>query len=388
MGSSHHHHHHSSGLVPRGSHMSDSEVNQEAKPEVKPEVKPETHINLKVSDGSSEIFFKIKKTTPLRRLMEAFAKRQGKEMDSLRFLYDGIRIQADQTPEDLDMEDNDIIEAHREQIGGSMSIDLSNKKIPKEAIQALKTIAELLDNMLIGVYLYGSAVMGGLRMNSDVDILVITNQSLSEKTRRNLTNRLMLISGKIGNIKDMRPLEVTVINQKDIVPWHFPPKYEFMYGEWLREQFEKGEIPESTYDPDLAILLAQLRKNSINLLGPKATEVIEPVPMTDIRKAIKESLPGLIASINGDERNVILTLARMWLTASTGEIRSKDLAAEWAIPQLPDEHATLLNKAREAYLGECVDKWEGMESEVAELVNHMKKSIESSLNIQLPFRIV
>ncbi|HFI0733901.1 TPA: aminoglycoside nucleotidyltransferase ANT(9), partial [Streptococcus suis] len=42
-----------------------------------------------------------------------------------------------------------------------MSIDLSNKKIPKEAIQALKTIAELLDNMLIGVYLYGSAVMGG-----------------------------------------------------------------------------------------------------------------------------------------------------------------------------------------------------------------------------------
>uniref|UniRef100_UPI003A5C8A3B SUMO-I3 n=1 Tax=Lama glama TaxID=9844 RepID=UPI003A5C8A3B len=107
----HHHHHHGS--------LQDSEVNQEAKPEVKPEVKPETHINLKVSDGSSEIFFKIKKTTPLRRLMEAFAKRQGKEMDSLTFLYDGIEIQADQTPEDLDMEDNDIIEAHREQIGGS-----------------------------------------------------------------------------------------------------------------------------------------------------------------------------------------------------------------------------------------------------------------------------
>lgn len=114
MKSSHHHHHHGSSMAS----MSDSEVNQEAKPEVKPEVKPETHINLKVSDGSSEIFFKIKKTTPLRRLMEAFAKRQGKEMDSLRFLYDGIRIQADQTPEDLDMEDNDIIEAHREQIGG------------------------------------------------------------------------------------------------------------------------------------------------------------------------------------------------------------------------------------------------------------------------------
>ena len=67
-----------------------------------------------------------------------------------------------------------------------MSIDLSNKKIPKEAIQALKTIAELLDNMLIGVYLYGSAVMGGLRMNSDVDILVITQLSHTEKNPKGL----------------------------------------------------------------------------------------------------------------------------------------------------------------------------------------------------------
>ena len=154
-----------------------------------------------------------------------------------------------------------------------------------------------------------------------------------------------------------------------------------MYGEWLREQFDKGAIPEPTYDPDLAILLSQLRENSINLFGPEATEVIEPVPMTDIRRAIKESLPGLIASIEGDERNVILTLARMWLTSSSGRICSKDQAAEWAIPKLAKEHATLLEKAKKAYLGDYDDKWEGMETEIIELVNYLKRSIEYSLNI-------
>ena len=154
-----------------------------------------------------------------------------------------------------------------------------------------------------------------------------------------------------------------------------------MYGEWLREQFDKGAIPEPTYDPDLAILLSQLRENSINLFGPEATEVIEPVPMTDIRRAIKESLPGLIASIEGDERNVILTLARMWLTSSSGRICSTDQAAEWAIPKLAKEHATLLEKATKAYLGDYDDKWEGMETEIIELVNYLKRSIESSLNI-------
>lgn len=85
------------------------------------EEKPDnTHINLKVSDGTAEIFFKIKKTTPMKRLMEAFCKRQGKSMESLRFLIDGTRVSPDNTPEDLDLEDGDVIEAHREQVGGAL----------------------------------------------------------------------------------------------------------------------------------------------------------------------------------------------------------------------------------------------------------------------------
>lgn len=83
-----------------------------------PKEESESHINLKVSDGSSEIFFKIKRSTPMRRLMEAFCKRQGKTMDTLRFLVDGTRVGPDSTPDELDLEDGDVIEAHREQVGG------------------------------------------------------------------------------------------------------------------------------------------------------------------------------------------------------------------------------------------------------------------------------
>lgn len=258
--------------------------------------------------------------------------------------------------------------------------DLNNEKIPKEAIQVLKIVEGLLGVEVVAVYLFGSAVMGGLRINSDVDVLVVVNKSLPELTRRKLTDRLMLISGKIGNTDSIRPLEVTVINQGDVVPWQYPPKNEFIYGEWLRDQFEEGQIPKPTYDPDLAIVLAQVRKNSVSLFGPDASDILEPVPMTDIRRAIRESLPGLIEDIKGDERNVILTLARMWLTVAVGEISPKDVAAEWAIPRLPKEHATLLDLARKAYLGEYVDKWEGLDPEVTALVNHMKNSIESYLS--------
>lgn len=134
--------------------------------------------------------------------------------------------------------------------------NLNSVKIPKEAIQTLKIIEELLDRIVVGVYLFGSAVVGGLHINSDVDVLVVVNNSMTEATRRKLTDRLMLISGKIGNVDSVRPLEVTVINHEDVVPWRYPPKNEFIYGEWLRDEFEKGHVHEPTFDPDLAIVLA------------------------------------------------------------------------------------------------------------------------------------
>ncbi|CAO3663104.1 unnamed protein product [Umbelopsis vinacea] len=50
--------------------------------------------------------------------MDAYCERQGKATSSVRFLYDGIRIQGNNTPNELDMEDGDSIDVMVEQIGG------------------------------------------------------------------------------------------------------------------------------------------------------------------------------------------------------------------------------------------------------------------------------
>lgn len=94
---------------------------ESAAPVAKSEEKKDTeHINLKVvgQDGTS-IFFKIKKHTSLRRLIDAYCQRQGVATNAIRFLFDGRRIQPDQTPKDLGMEDGDIIDAMLFQTGGS-----------------------------------------------------------------------------------------------------------------------------------------------------------------------------------------------------------------------------------------------------------------------------
>lgn len=259
--------------------------------------------------------------------------------------------------------------------------NMTNAEIPKEAFDALSIAENVLGNKLVGVSLYGSAVSGGLRINSDVDILVVVNQRLSEATRRKLTERLMPISGKIGNEKGRRYLELIVINEEDSVPWQYPPKNELVYGEWLRSEFENGHIPEPTFDPDLAIVLAQARAHSVSLFGSDLSTILDPIPITDIQKAIKESLPELIDDIKGDERNVLLTLARMWQTMAEGTISPKDVAAQWAIPNLPKQQAEVLDIARKAYLGEYDDNWDGMEAEAMSLVNHMRGKIEAYFSI-------
>lgn len=77
------------------------------------------HINLKVvTQDGNEIYFKCKQSTPLQKLMHAFCQRQGVAMGSVRFLFDGARLNETQTPKELDMEDGDVIDVMVEQQGG------------------------------------------------------------------------------------------------------------------------------------------------------------------------------------------------------------------------------------------------------------------------------
>lgn len=258
---------------------------------------------------------------------------------------------------------------------------MTNPEIPDEAKQTQSVVEGVFGESIVGVYLFGSAVVGGLKRDSDVDILVVVVNSPTFLQRKTLVAHLMSVSGAIGNAQAIRPVELTVITVSDVVPWQFPPRAEFVYGEWLREQFEIGSVPGPVHDPDLTIVLKKVIDNSLPLYGSNAVEVFEPVPIADVRRAIRNSLPSLLAEAAGDERNVVLTLSRMWLTAATGDIAPKDAAAEWAEKQAPPEHAIFLKYAREGYLGMIEDQWEENQEDFKALVSYMEKSIEKCLDV-------
>ncbi|KAH9607435.1 hypothetical protein KSS87_021393 [Heliosperma pusillum] len=77
------------------------------------------HINLKVKgQEGNEVFFRIKRSTALKKLMNAYCDRQSVDPNSIAFLFDGRRLRVDQTPDELEMEDGDEIDAMLHQTGG------------------------------------------------------------------------------------------------------------------------------------------------------------------------------------------------------------------------------------------------------------------------------
>ncbi|XP_047313626.1 small ubiquitin-related modifier 2-like [Impatiens glandulifera] len=77
------------------------------------------HITLKVkSQNGNEVFFRIKRTTQLKKLMDAYCKREAVGFSTVVFLFDGYRLRQDETPEELMMANEDEIDAMLHQTGG------------------------------------------------------------------------------------------------------------------------------------------------------------------------------------------------------------------------------------------------------------------------------
>jgi streptomycin 3"-adenylyltransferase len=125
----------------------------------------------------------------------------------------------------------------------------------------------------------------------------------------------------------------------------------------------------------VAVLIGMVRLTGIPLVGPPPDEALDPVPRADLVRAMTAELHSLLADLESDTRNVLLTLVRMWSTIATREFRSKDAAASWALDQLPGEHRPLLELARAAYLGESDDDWRELLSDAKALAGNLADRI-------------
>jgi streptomycin 3"-adenylyltransferase len=257
-----------------------------------------------------------------------------------------------------------------------MHSDETNSQIKN----AVGSISRILQGAVLGIYLHGSAVQSHLRPQSDIDLLVMTGRPVMERERVALAAALLQLSGRHPHrAGEPRCLEVMIFDINGRGIQCNPAQTEMVYGEWLRDAYERGESAGPTHDPENTLILAQAREYSFPLYGPDAVQLLPEVSSTAIRSAMRNGLAALIDGLDGDERNVLLTLARMWRTAEIGDFVAKDVAASWARPRLLERDAFLLDYARRAYLGEVIDAWRDKQTAARSVASHMREQIVSKL---------
>lgn len=253
--------------------------------------------------------------------------------------------------------------------------------IRRQVNAASALIRQVFEENLVAIHLYGSAVESGLKPQSDIDLLVTIREPMDARLRETVMRELLTISAPPGTSERYRALEVTVVLFSQIVPWRFPPVREMQFGEWLRDDIGASVFEPALADPDLAILLTQARRASVPLFGEPADILFNAIPANDVLETFRHTLEQWQkpADVEGDERNIMLALARIWYSVVTGDIVAKDEAASWLMPQLPVEHAGTLQAACSEYLGLTKTNWAESMPSVQRFVFYAKKEITDLL---------
>lgn len=244
--------------------------------------------------------------------------------------------------------------------------------------QVVDLVRDVLGEDAVGAYLHGSTALDEMKPHSDIDVLVVSRRPTTSTERRALIDRLLRMSGRGDPSGDARSIELTIVVESEIRPWRYPPRCDFLYGDWLRSEFENGDLtPWTTPNPDLAPVITMVRSANRALFGPPPAEIFDPVPLEDLNRAIVEGIPGLLDDLDSDTTNVVLTLARIWTTLATGTIRSKHAAADWVLGRLPEEHRSVLAHARALYLGDDEEEhWGDLQDRLRPHVAHVLLEID------------
>jgi predicted nucleotidyltransferase len=207
-------------------------------------------------------------------------------------------------------------------------------------------LKEILKADLIGVYLYGSLANGDFDEHSDIDVLVVTKEKITD----HLFPELQQMHDRIGTITspwaiqmEVTYLTADVFRQSD----HMPHPY------LDRGPGEKLHWRESKSDWNLERHI--IREKGVILEGLDPKTLTDPVSTGELKKSVVGVLPLWIdpllenpiqnISPRGYQSFIVLSLCRMLYTLQHGEIVSKQAAAQWAIKTLETHWKPLIEHA-------------------------------------------
>ena len=206
---------------------------------------------------------------------------------------------------------------------------------------------KILDNQLLGMYLHGSLANGGFDKHSDIDIVFVTNEAVSEES----FSALDIMHTELAKLDSpwARQLEVSYIPKNAL--------RRFDRANITHPHLDRGSnetLHWMAHEVDWIIQRHILRERGIVVLGPAPKTLIDAVSSNDLQKAVVEGIHLWLHPILADPSEInrrgyqsffVLSLCRMLYTLKHGKILSKQAAARWALENLNAHWKPLIERA-------------------------------------------
>ncbi len=219
----------------------------------------------------------------------------------------------------------------------------------------LSQLQHVLEKKLIGLYLYGSLVLGDFDPTiSDIDLVAALSSDIDEKefealqkmhtalatTRKEWDDRIEVCYISVTALKTVRSRTSQIANISPGEPFHRRESRK----EWLTDWY-------------------LVREKGVTLFGPPPKTLIEPISKEEFLQAVTDQTKAWREWIHDIQHNrksqayAILTMCRALYAYKNGEQVSKKQAAMWAEKELP-QWSSVIKKAllwREAWRDEEVN---------------------------------
>ncbi len=188
---------------------------------------------------------------------------------------------------------------------------------------------------LVGVYLHGSAAMGCFHSEkSDIDLLVVVSEEISDKEKRTFMDMVVALNGKAPK----KGLELSVVRREVCKPFVYPTPFELHFSvthlEWYQRNPADYVARMKGVDKDLAAHCTILFHRGKTLWGEEIAAVFGEVPDTAYFDSIWNDIENAKEDIAENPVYIILNLCRVLAYRREGLILSKQEGGEWALRAL------------------------------------------------------
>ncbi|MCK6578880.1 MAG: DUF4111 domain-containing protein [Anaerolineae bacterium] len=203
----------------------------------------------------------------------------------------------------------------------------------------------ILGDHLVGIYLTGSLATGDFNADSDVDVLIVTEQTLSEAAflALQVLHECLIASGEPFAAE----IEASYI-PRAALRRHDP-------GDSYHPRIERGPAERLTWvehHTDWVVHRWVAREYGVIVTGPPPKTLIDPVSPEDLRQGVSELIrfwwepmidhPAQLEHL-GYRAYAAVTMCRMIYTLHTGAVASKPAAVRWVIARGGEHLSDRLN---------------------------------------------